>query len=90
MARALAAEQFDVADDFDIGVARQLDHPMRLRMGQRHAGRKNEGGNACPIGLAQVGGRNAGGIGFGDARLGIVIADDIGAAGEQRAGAAQA
>ncbi len=30
VARPLAAEQLDIADDLDAGVARELDHPMRL------------------------------------------------------------
>ena len=40
--RALAAEQFDVADDLDARRLRQRHRPMRLGMGQRHAGRQHE------------------------------------------------
>ena len=38
----LAAEQLDVADDLDAGARAPLDRPMRLGMGQRHAGREHE------------------------------------------------
>ena len=46
---AFAAEQFDVADDLDSGGLRRLHRPMRLGMGQRHAGRENERIEAAPI-----------------------------------------
>ena len=39
---ALAAEQFDVADDLHAGATRQRHRPVRLGMGQRHTERKNE------------------------------------------------
>ena len=37
---ALAREQLDVADDRNPRLVREIDGPMRLRMGQRHAGRR--------------------------------------------------
>ena len=43
--RALAAEQFDVADDLDARLARQRRRPVRCRMRQRHAGRQHQGGD---------------------------------------------
>ena len=52
--RALAAEQFDVADDLDAGRAGPGDAPVRLGMGQRHAGRQDQRRKAGPVGLAQV------------------------------------
>ena len=42
-AAALAAEKLDVADDLDARLARLEDGPVRGGMGQRHAGRKDEG-----------------------------------------------
>ena len=40
---ALAAEQLDVADDLDAGGLGLSDRPVRLGMGERHAGRQHEG-----------------------------------------------
>ncbi len=39
---ALAAKQFNVADDLDLGGARQRRGPMRLRMRERYAGGKHQ------------------------------------------------
>ena len=39
---ALAHEEFDVADDRNPRRVRKVDRPMRLRMGQRHAGREHK------------------------------------------------
>lgn len=38
----LAAEQLDVADDLDPGLARLQHAPVRHRMSERHAGREHE------------------------------------------------
>ena len=63
--------------------------PVRRRMRQRHAGRQHQRRDARPIDLAQIGGRNAGAGRLRDG-LGVVVpADDVGAAGEQRARARQ-
>ena len=86
---ALAAEQFDVADHLDAGLVRERRRPMRRRMGERHAGRQHQRRDLAPIGVAQIGGRNAGRVGFRHARRVVVEGDDVGAAGEQRAGARQ-
>jgi hypothetical protein len=58
----LAAEQLDVADHLDGGLVRQIDDPVRRRMGQRHAGREHQRGDLRPVDGAQIGGRNAGGL----------------------------
>ena len=87
--RPLAAEQFDIADHRDAGLVGECDDPMRLGMGERHAGRQHQRRDLGPVDVAQIGGGNAGGIGLGDALRVIVERDDIGAAGEQRAGAHQ-
>ncbi|CEG07256.1 hypothetical protein BN961_00643 [Afipia felis] len=52
----LAAEQLDIADDFDASLVRHLDAPVRRRMGQRHARRKNKRREILPRHGAQVGG----------------------------------
>ena len=39
---ALAGEEFDVADDRNAGRLGAVDRPVRLGMGQRHAGREHE------------------------------------------------
>ncbi len=86
-ATAFAAEQLDVADHRNGSFLRELDAPMRRRMRQRNARRQHKRSELRPIDAAQVGGRNAGGIGLGDAVGIVVIGDDIGAAGQKRAGA---
>ena len=81
--RALAGEQFDVADHLDAGRLRPLDRPVRLRVGQRHAGRQQQGVEARPIGLAQI---DQGKLGRLGARgLAVVPRSDLRAAGDQRA-----
>ena len=67
--RALAAEQFDVADDLDAGLARERRRPVRRRMGQRHAGRQHQRGDRRPVEVAQILRLEAGG-----ARLGELLA----------------
>ena len=52
--RTLAAEQLDVADDLDPGFARLGHHPMRLRMGERHARRQHQRRHLRPVDVAQV------------------------------------
>ena len=54
--RALAAEQLDVADDLDAGGFRQPRRPVRLGMGQRHAGREDQRRKARPVRGAKIGG----------------------------------
>ena len=82
----LAAEQLDVADHLDGGVAREPDRPVRRRMGERHAGREHQRGDLRPVDAAQVGGRNAGRARPCATFVGVVVAgDDLGAAGQQRA-----
>ena len=88
-AAALAAEQFDVADHLDAGFLRELDGPMRRRMGERNAGRQHQRRELRPISAAQIGGRDAGGVGLRHALRIVVVGDDIGAAGHERAGARQ-
>ena len=66
--RALAAEQFDVANDLDAFEMRALHAPVRRRMGQRHAGRKHKRGDTGPVEFAEVPRRNAGGFGLFDFR----------------------
>ena len=48
-AGALAAEELDVADHLDPGSARVVHGPVRLGMGERHAGRQDQGGEARPV-----------------------------------------
>ena len=83
----LAAEQFDIADHLDAGLLRQRHRPVRFRMRERNAGRQHQRRDLRPIDLPQIGGGNAGGVRFGDARGIVIEGDDVGAAGEQRAGA---
>ena len=87
---ALAAEQLDVADHLDGGIARKPDHPVRRRMGQRYARREHERGNPAPVDVAQIRGRDAGGGGFGDLFGLVVEADHVRAARQQRARARKA
>src|SRR6185369_13115358 len=82
---ALAAEQLDVADHLDRGIAREADAPMRRRMGQRHAGREHQRRDLTPVDVAQVGDRNPGGARLLDRRFAVVERHHIRAAREQRA-----
>ena len=52
--RPLASEKLDIADDFNAGLVREVDSPVRLRIGQRNARRQHEAGKAGPVGIAQV------------------------------------
>ncbi len=84
MHRALAAEQFDIADDFDAFEMRALRRPVRRRVGQRHAGRQNKRGDIRPVDIGEVRGLDAGGIGLLDLQRRVVIGNDMGAARLQR------
>ena len=86
----LAAEQLDVADHFDAGLARQQHAPVRRRMGQRRAGGEDQRGEIRPGDLAQVGGDEAGLRGLRDIVGAVVAGDDLGAAGLQRVTARKA
>ncbi len=57
---AFAAKQLDVADHLDAGLPRRQHAPMRRRMGQRRAGRQNQGCEIRPGHGAQIGGDEAG------------------------------
>ena len=74
-ARALAAEQFDVADHRNAGPLRGEHGPVRRRMRQRHAGRQHQRSEVGPRDFAQIGGGEAGLRRLGEA-LGIVVAGD--------------
>ena len=68
----------------------QLDGPVGFGMGQRHAGRQHQGGEAGPVGLAQVGHCQAFG-GGGLAGGGLFIPHHhLGPASHQRARGGQA
>lgn len=84
MPSPLTAEQLDVADHLDTGLARLQHAPVRHRMGQRHAGRQHQRCEIVPGDVAQIGGDEAGLRRLGDI-LGIVVGGDhFGAAGLQR------
>ena len=73
VAAPLAAEQFDVADHLDAGLARHQHAPVRRRMRQRRAGGQDQGCEIGPGHLAQVGGDEAGLRGLGNV-VGVVVA----------------
>ena len=77
-----------MATNGDFG-ARERRRPVRRGMGERHAGREHQRGDARPVDLAQVGGRDAGAGRLDDGVRAVVPADDVGAAREQRARARQ-
>src|SRR5215213_4582379 len=74
--RPLTTEQLDIADDLDTGLPSQLRRPVRLGMGQRHAGREDEGRELRPVGIAQIACLDAFGIGFRHLRRIVVAGDD--------------
>jgi len=82
---ALAAVKLDVADHLDGGIAREPDRPVGRRMGERHAGREHERGNARPFDTAQVLDRKTLAGRFRRLAGRIVAGDHPGAAGLQRA-----
>ena len=69
---ALAAEELDVADDLDPRRFCLAHRPMRLGMGERHAGREHQGGEIAPVGASEILDRNTRGGGRFDC-LGIVV-----------------
>ena len=69
--------------------AGQFDHPVRLRMRQRNAGRQHQRGDFRPVDGAQVRRRDAGAGRLRHAVGAVVAGDHIGAARQQRAGACQ-
>ena len=71
----LAAEQFDVADHLDAGLARRQHRPVRRRMGERRARRQHQRREICPRYFAQIGGDEPGLRGLGDI-VGAVVAGD--------------
>ena len=83
---ALAAEQFDVADDVDLGLVRQPHAPMRLRVGERHAGRQYQRRDPGPVDVVQVLGLQPGALRVGEALCVVVEHHHLGAALDQRAG----
>ena len=87
MQAALAAEQLDVADDFDARPARELRCPMWDWMSERHARTEYQRGNLLPVDLVQIRGRNAGVISLEHSLGAVIERHDIGATGQQRAGA---
>ena len=86
MTRALAAEQFDVADHLDAGLLRQLDDPVRRRDGSAARRAPAPAPRSCDQSASR---RSAVGMPaasrFRDARRIVVPGDDVGAAGQQRA-----
>ena len=77
VAATLAAEQFDVADHLDAGLARHQHAPVRRRMRQRRAGGENQRGEIRPGDGAQIGGDEAGLRGLGDVVRIVVGGDDF-------------
>ncbi|MCY1230307.1 hypothetical protein D9M72_427160 [compost metagenome] len=84
MRAAFAHEELDVADDPDARSMGEIDRPVRLRMGERHARRKHEGGKSGPFDGAQVRRQHARGGSLGDAVRVVVPGGDVRAAGHQR------
>ena len=58
---------------------------MRLRMGQRHAGREHEHPEAAPVGLSEIDQRDARGFGALASGRAVVPGGHFGAAGDKRA-----
>ena len=81
---ALADKELDVADDRNPRLVRKIDGPMRLRMGQRHAGREHKHPEAAPIGLSEIDQRDARGFGALPSRRAVVPGGHFGAAGDKR------
>src|SRR3954453_1565803 len=82
--RACAAEELDVADDLDLGLASAFYAPVRLGMGQRNAWRQDQRTEIVPVGKLEFAYRQAfrprGVAGL----LVIVVSRDIGAPRQQR------
>ena len=84
LAAALAGEELDVADDRNPRRVGKVDGPVRLGMGQRHAGREHEQLEASPVGAGEIDERNPR-SGSAFAGVGAIVpGGDIGAAGNQR------
>ena len=87
---ALTGEKFDVADDWNAGLVRAPDRPVRLGMGQRHAGREHERLEGAPVGLGEIRHQIAVSGGAGARRLAVVPGRDLGAAFHERVQGRQA
>jgi hypothetical protein len=88
--RALAGVKLNVADDLHVGCPGLAHDPVRLGMGERHARRQHQGGEAAPVGGRQVLHRDAGVCGRLASRGAVVAGHDLGPAGDQRPAARQA
>ena len=86
----LAAKQFDIADHLDAGLPRHQHRPMRHRMGQRRAGRQDQGRKIRPRNRAQIGGGETGLRCLGDILGAVVAGDHCRAARLQRVAARKA
>ena len=84
MPRALATEQFDVADHLDAGRLRHLHGPVRHGIRQRHAGSQDQRGEIFPRHATQIGGDEIGARGLDHAVDAVVAGDHLGAAFTQR------
>ena len=87
---ALTHEKLDVADDLDARRLRLDDDPVRIGMGQRHAGREHEGFDARHIGRDEVFELETGGSGPFATGAMIVPHDNIRTAGNERLSADKA
>ena len=83
-------EQFDVADDRDIGSLRPVDGPVGLGVGQGRAGRQDEGREVRPVGRGQVLDLEPFGLGLHAAGDTVVPQDWLCAAGLEGAGGGDA
>ncbi len=81
---ALPHEELDIADDRNPRIVRKVHRPMRLRMGQRHAGREHKHPEAAPVGVSEIDQRHALGFRALPCRGTIVPRGDLSAAGDKR------
>ena len=88
--RPFAGEKLDIADHLDAGCARALHGPVRLGMGQRHAGRENKRGKVAPVGGVEIDRRKARFAGAGARCFVVIPGGDLHAAGDERAQRRQA
>ena len=89
MTAPFAAEQLDIADHLDAGLARRKHRPVRRGMGQRRAGRQHQRREIRPRYLAQIRGDEARLGRFGQFFGAVVAGDHLGAARPQGVAARQ-
>jgi hypothetical protein len=81
---ALADKELDIADNRNPGRVREIDRPVRLGMGQWHAGGQHKHPKAAPVGVSEIDQGNACGRSALTCGLVVVPGGDCGPPSDKR------